>query len=98
MQAKARANVQHKTGRHGGPDVPKLAGSIRIGQTTSALSVYSNAPHARVQDEGGRVGHGAVITRASASAYMTKAVQQSQGDVEKALGGLGDDIANEFER
>lgn len=98
VRDKAKANVQHKTGRHGGPDVPKLAGSIRIGATQSVLSVYSDAPHARVQDEGGRVGHGAIITRASASAYMTKAVQESQKDTEKALNDLGERIESQFRR
>lgn len=97
VQEKAKANVQHKTGRHGGASVPHLASSIRIGVTSRSVSVYSNAPHALVQDQGGRVGHGAVITRASASAYMTKAVQESQPEVENALGNLGDDIARTFE-
>ena len=92
VRAKAQGNVQHKTGRHGGDGPIK----VKISATQKAVSVYANAPHSRIQDEGGRVGHGAIITRASASRYMTKAVQQSKGDVEKALEGLGDTIANQY--
>ena len=92
VQKKAQGNIQHTTGRHGGDGPIK----VKIGVAQKAVSVYANAPHSRVQDEGGRVGHGAIITRASASAYMTKAVKQSQEDVERALSGLGDAIANEF--
>ena len=93
VQEKAKANIQHKTGRHS-KDGPL---TVRIGVTSNSVSVYSNTVYALIQDQGGRVGHGAIITRASASAYMTKAVQESQADVEQALGGLGDDIAREFE-
>ena len=74
-----------------------LRSSIKIGATTRALSVYSNAPHALVQDRGGRVGKGAVIQRARASAYMTRAVQEGRANVEHQLGELGDRIADRFE-
>jgi HK97 gp10 family phage protein len=93
IRAKAQANIQHKTGRHS-KDGPL---KVRISTTQKGVSVYSNEVYARIQDQGGRVGHGAIITRASASRYMTKAVQQSKGDVERALNDLGNRIANEFE-
>lgn len=93
VRSKAQANIQHKTGRHS-KDGPL---KVRISASQRAVSVYANEPYAAVQDQGGRVGHGAIITRASASAYMTKAVQQSKGDVERALGHLGDRIANQFD-
>ena len=93
IRAKAQANIQHKTGRHS-KDGPL---KVRISVTQKGVSVYSNEVYARIQDQGGRVGHGAIITRASASRYMTKAVQQSKGDVERALNDLGNRIANEFE-
>lgn len=93
IRAKAQANVQHKTGRHG-QDGPIR---VKVSATQKAVSVYATAPHSRVQNDGGRVGHGAIITRASASHYMTKAVQQGRSDVENALEGLGDTIANQFD-
>lgn len=96
VRAKAMANIEHKTGRHGDPKLPHLASTIRIGASQRALSVYSNLIYSRIQDEGGRVGHGAIITRASASAYMTRAEQESRPIVEKALGNLGDHIEREF--
>lgn len=94
VRARARANVKHKTGRRGAGS--PLEPSIRIGVTARAVSVYSNKPHAAVQDLGGRVGQGALITRASASAYMTKAVQESGADVETSLEHLGERIAYKF--
>lgn len=96
VRALAISNIEHKTGRHGDPKLPHLAETIRIGRSAKALSVYSNLIYSRIQDEGGRVGHGAIITRASASAYMTKAEQESRPAVEAALGHLGDRIEREF--
>ncbi|MDP2712096.1 MAG: hypothetical protein Q8O56_12845 [Solirubrobacteraceae bacterium] len=53
---------------------PPLAGSLRVSVTDKGVSVYSNAAHAYVQDRGGRVGRGAIITRARASGYLSRAV------------------------
>lgn len=93
VRSKAQANIQHKTGRHS-KDGPLR---VKVGATQRAVSVYATAPYARVQDSGGHVGHGAIITRANASAYMTKAVKEGQPVVEKALGELGDRIASQFD-
>ncbi len=62
-----------------------LAASLRISVNQRGVSVYSNAEHAYVQDRGGRVGKGAVITRASASGYMTKAVADARPRVNREL-------------
>jgi hypothetical protein len=97
VRDRARAKVQHKTGRHGESGI-RLAPSIKTSVTQRGVSVYSNAPHAAVQDRGGRVGHGAIIQRARASAYMTKAVKDSRGTVEESLVQLGSKIEQEYER
>ena len=94
IRGRAQANVQHKTGRHG-QDGPIR---VRTSVTTRGVSLYANAPHAAVQDFGGRVGHGAIITRASASHYMTKAVAESHPVIEAGLNSLGDEIGRKFER
>ena len=97
VRAKAKANVQHKTGRHG-QERTRLADTIKVSATQRAVSVYSSSPYAAVQDVGGRVGHGALISRASASHYMTKAVQDSQHDTEAALDRLGQTIERKYGR
>ena len=94
VRDKAQANIQHKTGRHS-KDGPLR---VKIGVAQRGVSVYSNEPYARIQDQGGRVGHGAVITRASASQYMTKAVREARADTEAALQQIGQDIENEYGR
>lgn len=94
IAAKAQSNVPHKTGRHGKDGPIK----VRVGVTQKAVSIYSNAPHSAVQDMGGRVGHGAVITRASASAYMSKAVKSSRADIEAGLERVGRTIEQEYGR
>lgn len=96
VRDRARASVEHKTGRSG--DQPPLAGSLKTSVTQKGASVYSDALHAGVQERGGRVGHGAVIPRASASAYMTKALAKSQADTEKELLAIGSSIEREFAR
>lgn len=73
---------------HSGP----LAASLRVSVTQRGVSVYSNEPHAFVQDRGGRVGHGAIITRARASGYMSKAVSSNQVLVTAALDALLDNV------
>lgn len=92
----ARANIEHKTGRHGDPNLPPLERSIRIGARAAALSVYSNQVYAGIQERGGRVGHGAIVHRARASAYMSKAVIESRPATIRALEQLGDTIEREF--
>lgn len=98
VRDRARANISHRTGRHGDPTLPRLASTIRVGVKARALTVFSDQPYARVQDQGGRVGRGAVIPRARASAYMTRAVQQSRSTVEQQVERLGDTIEREFGR
>lgn len=88
VQARAKANAPVLTGA--------LQKSIKISATNKRLSVYSNVPYAGIQDRGGRVGNKAVISRASASGYMTKAVQQGRAEVEAALVALGRDIEQNF--
>lgn len=90
----AQGNVQHKTGRHG-QDGPIR---VKVGVTQRSVSIYANAPHAAVQDFGGRVGHGAIITRASASHYMTKAVREGRDTIERGMDSLGDEIGRKFSR
>lgn len=96
----ARRNVPHKTGRHGGPDVPYLEKTIRTSVTLTGASVYSDAPHAYVQDRGGQVGrdHATLLKRADVSHYMTNAVRDSRGDVERRLGRLMDELGRDYER
>lgn len=71
---------------------PPLLGSLRLSVTAKGVSVYSNAAHAYVQDRGGRIGNGAIIARASASGYMTKAVQSNQTKIAAGLERLLDDL------
>jgi hypothetical protein len=94
----AQAGVRHTTGRHGGPNVPRLAQSIKATTTGSGASVYSQAPHAAVQDVGGQIGHGAIIPRARASHYMTGAVREAQPYISRRMEGLLDEFGREFER
>jgi hypothetical protein len=98
VRDKARGNVTHKTGRHGGADVPRLGPSIKTSVTNTGASIYSKAPHAIVQDTGGQVGRGksTLLKRASVSRYMTKAVAESEGDVERAMDRVLDDIGKDF--
>lgn len=94
----ARSGVPHKTGRHGGSGI-RLAPSIKSSATTKGASVYSDAPHAIVQDVGGRVGrnHATILSRASVSHYMTEAVEEAKPYVMKRMEGLLDDLARNFE-
>lgn len=62
-----------------------LAQSLRIAVNAKGVSVYSNELHAYIQDSGGRVGKGAVVTRARASHYMTDAVRDSKPKTTAAL-------------
>lgn len=94
-RSRAMANVQHKTGRHG-QEKKHLADTIKVGVTQRAVSIYSTSPYAAVQDIGGHVGHGAVIERAKASHYMTKAVQIKEA--EAALQAAGRDIEQKYGR
>lgn len=81
-------------------DSPPLAESIRVAAAGVGVSVYSSAPHAAVQDSGGRVGRdrATVLTRENASQYMTRAVRDSQADISQRLEGLLDALENDFER
>lgn len=97
VRSVARTYVKHRTGRHGGPNVPRLAPSIRSGVTTQGASVFSSAPHSIVQDVGGRVGHGAILKRSEVSHYMTDAVRDSQPYVTRRLEVLLSEIEHTFE-
>lgn len=73
-----------------------LRESLRIAVNAKGVSVYSNELHAAVQDVGGRVGNGAIVPRARASHYMTKAVKDSAADTTKALERLLDSLERDF--
>lgn len=96
----ARVYVSHKTGRHGGADVPRLGPSIKASVTTAGASVYSDAPHSIVQDVGGRVGRNraTLLKRSEVSHYMTQATQDAQPYVTKRLEGMLGEFEREFER
>lgn len=95
----ARAGVGHKTGRHGGSGT-RLAQSIKSRVTGTGASIYSAAPHAIVQDVGGRVGHGkqTILKRADVSHYMTEAVDDARPYVNRRLDELLAEFGREFER
>lgn len=97
VRDRAARNVEHKTGRHN-PGQKHLEHTLKTSVTRNAVTVFSNAPHAGVQDRGGRVGHGAIIHRARASGYMTKAVSQSKRDTEAALGDIGRRLEADFKK
>lgn len=79
-------------------NTPQLKGSIRLSVTTRGASVYSNAAHAYVQDRGGIVGRGAIIPRARASAYMTRAVAENRPETKRRLENVLDRIADDFQK
>lgn len=97
VRTTARVYVPHKTGRHGGANVPKLAPSIRSSVTSYGASVFSAAPHSIVQDVGGRVGNGTILKRADASHYMSHAVRDSLPYVNRRLEGLMGELERSFE-
>ena len=71
-----------------------LGRSIRYSVRAKAASVYSDLPYAGVQERGGRVGHGAIIPRATAHRYMTRGVEDSRRMIEQRLEGVLDDLAD----
>lgn len=76
---------------------PILKSSLRISVTQRGVSVYSNAPHAYVQDRGGRVGrYGQVIRRASASGYMTRAVNVNRSGTRERLESVLESLSDDF--
>lgn len=103
VRNEAQANAPVGDGRSGDPG--RLRASIRTSVGQRSVSVYSNADYAYVQDRGGWVGrygggtHGAtLLKRAEVSAYMTRAVRDSQQLVSQYLMGVLDDIERNFER
>lgn len=98
VQRKARSNIEHRTGRHGDPDLPKLASTIRTSVVRTGASVYSNQPYAAAQDLGARVGKGAILQRSQVSRYMTRAVDESKGDIERGMDRVLDRLGRDFER
>lgn len=98
VRSRAAANVTHKTGRHGNPG-PALENTLKIGVSATSVSIYSNAIHSIVQDQGGRVGrHGAtLLRRANVSQYMTRAVQQETPKIQAALEAAIDETIAEME-
>lgn len=97
VKTAAKANVTHKTGRHGN-DGPRLASSIRIGVNARSVSIYSAAVHAIVQDQGGQVGRGrqTLLKRSEVSQYMTRAVQRTSAVVAERIDGVLDDLERDF--
>lgn len=97
IQKDARGNITHKTGRHG---KVRLSGSIRTSVTTKGASVFSNAPHALVQDVGGQVGRNraALLQRASVSQYMLKATRGAGPRIERELENLLDKLGRDLDR
>lgn len=91
----ARSRAPEGDGRSGKPG--RLRSSIRSSVVVRGASLYSNSPYALVQDQGGTVGYGAVITRARASGYMSKAVQFAQPMVSRRLEGVLDHLGREFD-
>lgn len=96
----AQTYVTHRTGRHGGADVPRLADSLKVSVTTTGATVFSEAPHAAVQDQGGRVGRNraTLLKRANVSHYMSNAVRDAQPYVTRRLEELMDELERDFER
>lgn len=97
VRTKARSYVTNETGRHGQSGI-RLAPSIRIGVTARGASVYSMAPHAAAQDLGARLGNNAILRRADASRYMSRAVQDSQADTSRRMQGVLDSVGRDFEK
>lgn len=97
IKAKAVEGAPAAPGHPGA--VGRLKGSIKIGATQRAVSIYSNLIYARVQDQGGRVGrnHATLLSRGSVSQYMTKAVRDAAPIMEAGLSKLGDLIATHYE-
>lgn len=93
----AKANVSHRSGRHG--QGPTIEDSLRISVRQAGVSVYTDAPHARVQDQGGQVGrdHATLLKRAEVSQYMTRAVRDEQPRMSQRLQGLLATFGAEFE-
>lgn len=73
-----------------------LAASLRIAVNAKGVSIYSNEPHAYVQDRGGRVGKGAIITRARASGYLTRAVRDGKPETTAAIERLLDKLDSQI--
>jgi phage gpG-like protein len=91
VRDRAKANVRSRSG--------DLEGSVRTSVTNRSVSVYSNLPYSRVQDQGGKVGrhHATLLKRADVSRYMTRAVSASEGEVRTRLEALLDAIDHDFE-
>jgi hypothetical protein len=98
VRTTASAGVSHKTGRHG--KGPRLAQSIKSRATATGASVYSDAPHAIVQDVGGRVGRGhlTLLKRSEVSRYMTEAVHEARPYIDRRMTELLNEFGHEFER
>lgn len=86
-----------------------LRGSIKVSSTLQGVSVYSDADHAIVQDRGGWVGrrtilgksglHGStLLQRNKVSRYMTRAVEDTQPEVERRVQKVLDRLGSDFER
>lgn len=93
VRGRAKANVPA-----GGSGV--LRASIAKSRTLRAVTVYSNVVYARVQDQGGRVGrnHATILGRGNVSQYMTRAVRDSGGEIERRLEQLLTNIVNDLGR
>lgn len=95
--------VTHYSGHRGPypkePDNPRLGESVRVNVTTRAASIYSTAMHGGVQNVGGQVGRGrsALIERAKASHWMSKAVSTNYAFLQMEIEGLLDWVVREFQ-
>ncbi len=87
----ARANITH-------PVTGALGRGIRVGATARGAVVFNDAPHAVVQDVGGKVGRGrsTVLTRSTVSQYMTRAGRDGAGKVVSRVDRLLKRIESDF--
>ncbi len=87
----ARENVTH-------PRTGALAKGVKVSVTARGVSVFNNAPHALVQDVGGKVGRGksTVLARSTVSRYMTRAQRGGAAKVAARVDRLLDRIESDF--
>lgn len=74
-----------------------LEKSLRYSVKQKTASIYSDVVYSRVQEYGGRVGHGAVIRRADAHHYMTEGIAASRRVIDSNLESVLDDLAAAYE-
>lgn len=74
-----------------------LAGSIKVSVTQKGASVYSTSEYGGTQNVGGWVkGRGPHVSRANASRYMSRAVDETRGEVKDEMDELVKWLLREF--